>query len=109
MSIGLLAFQARGFTTTIYTFGKRVDVTPPLLFHKLSTQLHPRPYLDLVVAAEAVKLIQQLQHRPLYLPVPRLLTPESFRSDRVQLVDEDDRPALYHTQKNEQGEPENGR
>ena len=56
-------------------------------------------YLNLVVAAEAVKLIQQLEHRPLHLPVPRLLPAEPLRSDGVQLVNEYDRPALHDKKK----------
>lgn len=56
-------------------------------------------YLDLIVAAETIKLVQQLEHRPLHLPVPRLLAPEPLRADCVQLVDEDDRPALKNDKK----------
>lgn len=51
-------------------------------------------HLDLVVAAEAVKLVEQFKHGPLHLPVPRLLSSEPLCADRVQLVDEDDSPAL---------------
>lgn len=86
----------------IRTISKRVNgvtflaFTSYPIFHKLFNDA----YLDLVVAAEAVKLIQQLQHRSLYLPVPRLLPPEPLRSDGVQLINEDDRPAL-HDKKNE--------
>ena len=53
--------------------------------------------LDLFVAAEAVKLVQKFEHGPLHLPVPRLLPSESLRADRVQLIDEDDSPALSKT------------
>lgn len=77
---------------------KKNYVTPFLKVPSLQVGTSHVRYLDLIVAAEAVKLVEQLKHSPLHLPVPRLFPPEPLRSDRVQLVDENDRPALNKTQ-----------
>ena len=50
--------------------------------------------LDAILAAETIKLIQQFQHGPLHLPVTRKLRIEALGSDCIQLVNEDDRPAV---------------
>lgn len=57
-------------------------------------------YLDLIVATEAIELVEQLKHGPLHLPISRLLPPKSLRADRVQFVDEDDRPSLARNEDN---------
>lgn len=60
----------------------------------LVASVQPCTHLDLVVAAEPVKLIEQLKHGPLHLPVSRLLSSKPLRPDRIQFVDEDDRTTL---------------
>ena len=58
-----------------------------------------RQDLDPVVRREAVHLVEQLQHRPLHLPVPGLFRVEALGAHRVELVDEDDRRRLLLCQR----------
>lgn len=88
-----------------YSFQTQSEAQP---FHRptAATQLKyifpdDKTYLDLVVAAETIELIEQFKHRPLHLPVSRLLPSESLGSNRIQLVDEDNRTALQQGQTDE--------
>lgn len=49
-----------------------------------------KAYLNSLIATESIKLVEQLQHRPLHLPVTTLLGIESFCANCIQLVDEYD-------------------
>ncbi len=48
---------------------------------------------------EPVQLIEQLQHCPLHLPVARLLAVEPLRTNRIQLIDKDNRRRLFLRQR----------
>jgi hypothetical protein len=50
--------------------------------------------LDFFSRAESVQLIEELEHGSLDLSISGFLRVETFCSDRVQLVDEDDRRGL---------------
>ena len=49
-------------------------------------------YLDVIHTAEAIQLVEKLQHSSLHLPISCLLAVEPLGADGVQLVDEDDVP-----------------
>mmetsp|Transcript_10214 Transcript_10214/g.23079 ORF Transcript_10214/g.23079 Transcript_10214/m.23079 type:complete len:254 (+) Transcript_10214:126-887(+) len=53
-----------------------------------------RDDLNVVVAPKSVKLVQQLEHRSLYLSVAAQLAVKALCSDGVNLVDENDRGTL---------------
>eukprot|EP00037_Helgoeca_nana_P025280 m.274576 g.274576 ORF g.274576 m.274576 type:complete len:377 (+) comp26901_c1_seq1:1639-2769(+) len=55
--------------------------------------------LDVVVGLESIKLIQELEHRPLHLTVSGLFRVEPLGSDRVELIDEDDGGRLFLCQR----------
>ena len=49
-------------------------------------QSPPATYLDLAVGAEAVELVEQLQHGPLHLPVSLLLTGKPLHSHGERFI-----------------------
>jgi hypothetical protein len=54
-----------------------------------------RTDLDVASLIEPIHLVQQLQQDSLYLSVGTSLRIETFRSDRIDLVDKDDRGRVF--------------
>jgi hypothetical protein len=50
---------------------------------------------DIASLVEPIHLVQQLQQNSLYLPIGTRLRVETFRSDRIDLVDKDDRGRVF--------------
>jgi hypothetical protein len=62
---------------------------------KRTNKRPPQLYLNAVVAAEAVQLVQKLKHSSLHLTISSLVRVETLGTNRIQLINEDNRGGLF--------------